>query len=92
VRYSPPGSQVRLIVSPQQLVVEDNGPGIAAEHLPRIGERFYRPAGQDASGSGLGLSIVGRIASLHGLQVHWQNRPEGGLCVTLQRHNLPPAS
>jgi len=92
VRYSPPGSQVQLSISPQQLAVADNGPGIAAEHLPRIGERFYRPAGQDASGSGLGLSIVGRIASLHGLQVHWQNRPEGGLCVALQRHSLPPAS
>jgi two-component system sensor histidine kinase QseC len=92
VRYSPPGSQVQLSISPQQLAVADNGPGIAAEHLARIGERFYRPAGQDASGSGLGLSIVGRIASLHGLQVHWQNRPEGGLCVALQRHNLPPAS
>ncbi len=92
VRYSPPGSQVLLIVSPQQLVVEDNGPGIAAEHLARIGERFYRPAGQDASGSGLGLSIVGRIANLHGLQVQRQNRREGGLRVTLQPHGLPPAS
>ena len=84
VRYSPPGSQVALQIGPQQIQVRDNGPGIAAEHLARIGERFYRPAGQDASGSGLGLSIVGRIASLHGLQLAWHNRPEGGLCVTLQ--------
>lgn len=92
VRYCPPGSQVRLVVNPQQVIVEDNGPGIADEHLNRIGERFYRPAGQDASGSGLGLSIVGRIARLHGLQVAWHNRPEGGLCVTLQRDpTLPPA-
>ncbi|WP_144373512.1 ATP-binding protein [Vogesella urethralis] len=84
VRYSPPGSQVQLQISPQQLQVLDNGPGIADEHLARIGERFYRPPGQDASGSGLGLSIVGRIARLHGLQLAWHNRPEGGLCVTLQ--------
>lgn len=84
VRYSPPGSQVTLQIGPQQIQVLDNGPGIAAEHLARIGERFYRPAGQDASGSGLGLSIVGRIASLHRLQLAWHNRPEGGLCVTLQ--------
>ena len=84
VRYSPPGSQVALQIGPQQIQVLDNGPGIAAEHLARIGERFYRPAGQDASGSGLGLSIVGRIASLHRLQLAWHNRPEGGLCVTLQ--------
>lgn len=90
VRYSPPGSQVTLQIGPQQIQVLDNGPGIAAEHLARIGERFYRPAGQDASGSGLGLSIVGRIASLHRLQLAWHNRPEGGLCVTLQpraQHN-----
>ncbi|UDM18302.1 ATP-binding protein [Vogesella sp. XCS3] len=84
VRYSPPGSLVALQIGPQQIQVLDNGPGIAAEHLARIGERFYRPAGQDASGSGLGLSIVGRIASLHRLQLAWHNRPEGGLCVTLQ--------
>lgn len=84
VRYSPPGSEVTLLISPQQLQVRDNGPGIADEHLARIGERFYRPAGQEASGSGLGLSIVGRIARLHGLQVQWYNHPEGGLCVTLQ--------
>lgn len=84
VRYSPPGSLVALQIGPQQIQVLDNGPGIAAEYLARIGERFYRPAGQDASGSGLGLSIVGRIASLHRLQLAWHNRPEGGLCVTLQ--------
>jgi two-component system sensor histidine kinase QseC len=89
VRYSPPGSQVTLQIGPQQIQVLDNGPGIAAEHLARIGERFYRPAGQDASGSGLGLSIVGRIASLHRLQLAWHNRPEGGLCVTLQPRATP---
>jgi len=84
VRYSPPGSQVRLLVDAQQVQVSDNGPGIDEAHLARIGERFYRPAGQEASGSGLGLSIVGRIAHLHGLQVAWHNQPAGGLCVTLQ--------
>ncbi|HBX4004498.1 TPA: two-component system sensor histidine kinase QseC, partial [Klebsiella variicola] len=43
-----------------------------------IGERFYRPPGQDAPGSGLGLSIVRRIASLHGMQVDFANARDGG--------------
>lgn len=84
VRYSPPGADVLLEISPQLIRVSDNGPGIAAEHLPHIGQRFYRPPGQSQSGSGLGLSIVRRIAELHGLQLSWHNRPEGGLSVELR--------
>ena len=59
----------------------DEGPGIAAEHLPRIRERFYRPPGQSQQGSGLGLSIVERIADLHGLRLDLANADERGLCV-----------
>ena len=53
--------------------------------LPRVLERFYRPAGQTQQGSGLGLSIVERTARLHGLKLHLENRPEGGLAVRLSR-------
>lgn len=84
LRYSPPGSDILLHVTPQAILVQDNGPGLPAEWADRIGERFFRPPGQTASGSGLGLSIVRRIARLHGLAVHWGNRPEGGLQVSLQ--------
>jgi len=48
------------------LTVSDNGCGIAAEHRERVQQRFYRGASTDSSGSGLGLSIVRRIAELHG--------------------------
>lgn len=85
VRYSPEHSRVNLTLSENRISVCDEGSGIAPEHLPRILERFYRPAGQTQQGSGLGLSIVERIARLHGLKLHIANRPEGGLEVRLSR-------
>lgn len=81
VRYAPAGSTVRVTLSSRQLQVEDNGPGVTVEHLARLGERFYRPPGQEQTGSGLGISIVQRIASLHGLRVTFANRPEGGFAA-----------
>lgn len=78
VRYSPRGSQVDITLNAREFRVRDNGSGISPQALARIGERFYRPPGQDAPGSGLGLSIVRRIASLHGMQVDFANARDGG--------------
>ena len=78
VRYSPRGSQVDIMLNAREFRVRDNGPGISPQALSRIGERFYRPPGQEAPGSGLGLSIVRRIASLHGMQVDFANARDGG--------------
>ncbi len=83
VRYTPTGGTVTVVLDQRQLSVEDNGPGVTVEHLARLGERFYRPPGQEQTGSGLGLSIVRRIASLHGLQVRFANRPEGGFIAVV---------
>ena len=79
IRYAPRGSTVRLDARVTdrgiRLSVEDEGPGIAAEHLPHIFDRFYkvdgsrpfeRTPGAAASGSGLGLSIVKAIVERHG--------------------------
>ncbi|MBC3210952.1 quorum sensing histidine kinase QseC [Serratia fonticola] len=83
VRYTPAGGTVTVTLSQRQLTVEDDGPGVTAEHLERLGERFYRPPGLQQVGSGLGLSIVQRIASLHGLRISFANRQEGGFIATL---------
>ena len=83
VRYSPRGSVVDVTLNTQSFTVRDNGPGISTDALARLGERFYRPPGQDATGSGLGLSIVKRIAALHGMRVSLGNAPEGGFEVTV---------
>jgi len=83
VRYSPRGSQVEVTLDARSFTVRDTGPGIAPEALARIGERFYRPPGQDQTGSGLGLSIVKRIAALHRMQVRLGNGPKGGFEVRI---------
>jgi len=84
IRYSPPGSVVDVTLEANSLSVRDNGPGVSDEALARIGERFYRPPGQSETGSGLGLSIVQRIAALHQMQATFANHPEGGFIVTLR--------
>ncbi|WP_034918251.1 quorum sensing histidine kinase QseC [Erwinia sp. 9145] len=83
IRYSPPGSLVSVTLKQNAIEVRDNGAGVSDEAMARIGERFYRPPGQELSGSGLGLSIVGRIAQLHGMRVSFDNAPTGGFVVTL---------
>ena len=83
VRYSPRGSVVDVLLKARQFTVRDNGPGVNLEALAHIGERFYRPPGQDEPGSGLGLSIVRRIAALHGMSVDFGNAPGGGFVARI---------
>lgn len=78
IRYSPQGSIVEVTLNARNFSVKDNGPGIAPEVLTHIGERFYRPPGQSVTGSGLGLSIVRRIATLHEMSASFGNAPQGG--------------
>ena len=90
LRYSPEGAEVRLqLAEPNdgqaQLCVEDSGPGLTPEEQARLGERFFRVLGTGQSGSGLGWSIVQRIARLHHLQVRTDRSPAlGGLRVTVR--------
>lgn len=85
VRYCPVAARIELVLAAGEILVQDNGPGIAPEWLARVRERFFRPPGQDMPGSGLGLSIVERIASLHGLSLNLANRDGGGLQVRLRK-------
>lgn len=65
VRYSGEGADITLELNEKSLTCRNNKVKIEKEHLARLGERFFRPAGQKAQGSGLGLSIVEKIAALH---------------------------
>lgn len=88
VRHTPPGTAVRIKVTKENgqiyLSVSDNGPGIPESDLDKLGERFYRPLGTSASGSGLGLSIVKRIAEIHSASLQLSTPENGnGLKVTV---------
>ena len=85
IRYCPEHSVVELILANDSVTVKDNGVGISLENLTRLTERFFRPAGQNQQGSGLGLSIVKRITELYGLSLMFNNRiePEHGFIVTV---------
>ncbi|HKV65029.1 MAG TPA: ATP-binding protein, partial [Rhodanobacteraceae bacterium] len=61
------------------MAVQDNGPGVAPELIPRLGERFFRAVGNGHEGTGLGLAIVREIAERHGaeLSISSHNDPHG---------------
>ncbi len=92
IRYTPAGGRVAVTVAvagagasgKARLTVSDSGPGIPPAERSRVFERFARLAGQETDGSGLGRSIVRRIAELHGATVTLDTGINGqGLAVVV---------
>jgi two-component system phosphate regulon sensor histidine kinase PhoR len=76
VRYTPTGGRVNLVwrdgTDGASFSVEDTGPGIAPEHIPRLTERFYRvdrSRSRETGGTGLGLAIVKHALARHQAQL-----------------------
>jgi two-component system, OmpR family, sensor histidine kinase CiaH len=82
IRHSPVGGRVTVGVRPDGgravLSVDDEGPGIRPEDLPRVFDRFWRAEGEPAGGTGLGLSIASWLAAHHDATIEAVNRPDGG--------------
>lgn len=88
LRYAPDGARIRVVVAPTpegvRLDVQDSGAGMAQADRQRLGERFFRVLGQNQPGSGLGWSIVRRIAHVTGASVVvQQSQALGGLQVSV---------
>jgi two-component system sensor histidine kinase QseC len=87
VRYSPSDAAVNARVGERGgasfVVIEDQGPGVPPEERAHLGRRFHRLVGSETPGSGLGLSIVKRIATLHDAKLAFAEAPGGGLAVTV---------
>ena len=85
--HTPPGTPIQISANPADgelaLTVTDKGPGIPADSLPRIFEKFYRAPGAQTGGTGLGLSIVKGFVEAQNGHVEAVNRPGGGAAFTL---------
>jgi two-component system phosphate regulon sensor histidine kinase PhoR len=103
VKYTPASGSIRVIwrldtSGAAHFEVRDTGPGIAAEHLPRLTERFYRVdpgRSRAAGGAGLGLAIVKHILQHHGATLEVQSEPGAGstfACVFPARRVIQGAS
>jgi two-component system, OmpR family, sensor histidine kinase MprB len=99
VKYSPPGEPVEIVlgdrrlrgssIGGEELTVRDHGPGISAEDLAHVFDRFYRGAeARGRPGSGLGLAIVRQVVRQHSGSVTAERAAGGG---TLMRLRLPGA-
>lgn len=82
VMYTPPGTEIRVSSKVHDgkllLIVEDSGPGIPEESIPRLFDKFYRVPGSTPGGTGLGLSIVKSIVEFHKGEITAENRDKGG--------------
>lgn len=83
IRYTPSGGSVTVSLTSVSgtacVEVVDTGIGIPPEALPRIYDRFYRAAGQDFEGSGLGLSIAKAVSDKYGFDLSIANHAAGGV-------------
>jgi two-component system sensor histidine kinase MprB len=90
VKFSPPTSVVRVRCADGEVIVADDGPGIAVEDRAQIFDRFYRAtSARGLPGSGLGLAIVADAVQTHGGSVTVEASPSGG---ALLRMRLPTAA
>ena len=85
--HTPAGTPVELMAAVEDqsvaITVADRGPGLSAEAMPRIFDKFYRAPGAGAGGTGLGLSIVKGFVEANGGHVRAVNRPAGGAAFTI---------
>ncbi|MFE9697632.1 ATP-binding protein [Streptomyces sp. NPDC006270] len=94
VKFSPPGGTIDVRLHRGELTVRDRGPGIPAEELPHVFERFWRsPTARQLPGSGLGLSIVTRTVHQAGGTIALRPAPDGPgtvAALTLPGAPTPP--
>jgi two-component system sensor histidine kinase KdpD len=95
VKYTPPGTAVRITASPARdvvrLTIEDAGPGVPEAALPRLFEKFYRAPGApkgSRSGTGIGLAVVRGLVEAMGGRVGARRGDLGGLAIDFE---LPAA-
>jgi two-component system heavy metal sensor histidine kinase CusS len=95
LRFTPGNGSIQIALCQHEadfeVVISDNGCGIAAQHLPRVFDRFYRvEASRGSDGAGLGLALVKSIVDLHGGTATIESNLGRGTVVKLV-FPLPPS-
>lgn len=94
--YTPKGTCIEIGVSVDQtelvMTVSDNGPGLPADSLSHLFDKFYRVPGTKAGGTGLGLSIVKGFIDAHKGSISVVNNPMGGARFTIRLPNVQQQS
>ncbi len=92
VAWTPAEGEIVVTLRDGQLCVSDTGPGIPAEDLPHVFERFYRSStARSRPGSGLGLAIVKQVANQHGAALTVRSGPAGtSFTLALVPHPIDP--
>lgn len=95
IRYTPPGGLVAVRTDCREnsirLSVTDTGPGISAEDLPHVWERFFHAAGSPHGGAGLGLTLVKELTETMGGKVGVESTPSEGSCFWIDLNPAPAA-
>ncbi|MFI1359094.1 ATP-binding protein [Streptomyces sp. NPDC020898] len=90
VKFSPEGGTIEVQLSAGVLTVRDHGPGIPADEIPHVFDRFWRsPSARALPGSGLGLSIVARTVQQAGGEVTLARAAGGGTVATIRLPGAP---
>jgi signal transduction histidine kinase len=94
VKFTPAGQRIIVFAegdeSAVRFAVEDTGPGIAADQLPHIFDRYWQARTNDRRGIGLGLSIASGIVAAHGGRIWVESQPGKGSCFTFLLPGLGP--
>ncbi|MFF5725173.1 sensor histidine kinase [[Kitasatospora] papulosa] len=90
VKFSPTGGTIEVVLHRGELTVRDHGPGIPAEDLPHVFDRFWRsPSARQLPGSGLGLSIVARTVQQAGGGIVLSPAEGGGTVASIRLPGAP---
>ncbi|MFD9143030.1 sensor histidine kinase [[Kitasatospora] papulosa] len=90
VKFSPAGGTIEVVLHRGELTVRDHGPGIPAEELPHVFDRFWRsPSARQLPGSGLGLSIVARTVQQAGGEIALTPAEGGGTVAAIRLPGAP---